>query len=93
VFWKNFFNYKGVIPTTSSGEAILSLKIHLKGLGFSIPKMTAAYDTDTRMAVEEIQARSGLITDGKVGPLTKIALYNEDKSLTIPRLVADSRGG
>jgi general secretion pathway protein A len=93
VFWKNFFNYKGVIPTTSTGEAIISLKIHLKALGFSIPEMTAAYDTDTRMAVEEIQARHGLDADGKVGPLTKIVLYNEDKSLTIPRLVAVSRGG
>jgi general secretion pathway protein A len=93
VFWKNFFNYQGVIPISSPGEAIISLKIHLKALGFPIREMTAAYDTDTRMAIQEIQARHGLDADGKVGPLTKMVLYNEDKSLNIPRLAAVAEKG
>ena len=84
IFWKNYYNYTGIIPISSPGEVILSLKVHLKALGFPIEKMTAAYDTTTRLAVEAIQARNGLDVDGMVGPMTKIALYNEDPSLNGP---------
>jgi general secretion pathway protein A len=86
IFWRNYFNYLGVIPISSPGEVILSLKVHLKAMGFPIQAMTAAYDTTTRMAVETIQARNGLTVDGMVGPMTKIAIYNEDPSLNSPVL-------
>ena len=86
ILWKNYFNYNGVIPISSPGEAIISLKAHLKSLGFPIEEMSAAYDAATRRAVETIQARNGLEVDGMVGPLTKIALYNTDASLAVPRL-------
>ena len=92
IFWKNYFNYTGVIPISSPGEVILSLKVHLKAKGFPIEAMTAAYDTTTRLAVETIQARNGLNVDGMVGPMTKIALYNEDPSLNGPRLAGGSPG-
>jgi general secretion pathway protein A len=88
IFWENHFDYRGSIPTSSPGESIVALKVHLKTLGFSIKEMDAAYDVDTRLAVETIQARHGLPVDGIVGPLTQIALYNEDRSLKIPRLTA-----
>ena len=86
IFWKNYFNYTGVIPISSPGEVILSLKVNLKAMGFPIQEMTAAYDTTTRLAVETIQARNGLAVDGMVGPMTKIALYNENPLLNGPRL-------
>ena len=92
IFWKNYFNYTGVIPISSPGEVILSLKVHLKAMGFPIEAMTAAYDAATRLAVETIQARNGLNVDGKVGPMTKIVLYNEDPSLKGPRLAGESPG-
>ncbi len=92
IFWKDYFNYTGVIPISSPGEVILSLKVYLKSKGFTIEAMTAAYDTTTRLAVETIQARNGLNVDGLVGPMTKIALYNEDPSLNGPRLAGGSRG-
>jgi general secretion pathway protein A len=92
IFWKNHYNYTGVIPISSPGEVILSLKVHLTAMGFPIQAMTAAYDTDTRLAVETIQARNGLDVDGMVGPMTKIVLYNEDPSLSGPRLDGGSPG-
>ncbi|MEE4111748.1 MAG: AAA family ATPase, partial [Desulfobacteraceae bacterium] len=92
IFWKNYFNYTGVIPISSPGEVILSLKAYLKAKGFYIESMTAAYDTTTRLAVETIQARNGLNVDGLVGPMTKIVLYNEDPSLNGPRLAGGSPG-
>ena len=87
VLWKNFYHFEGVIPITSPGEVIIALKMHLKTLGFPMSAMNAAYDIATRSAVETVQARHGLNPDGMVGPLTKIVLYNEDRSLDIPRLV------
>lgn len=92
ILWKNYFNYTGTIPISSPGEVILSLKVHLKTLGYAIQEMTTAYDTHTRLAIEAIQARNGLEVDGMVGPLTKIALYNEDHSLNVPRLTGFPRG-
>lgn len=91
ILWKNFFNYTGVIPTSSPGDVIVSLKVHLKRLGFTVEKMNAAYDSATHRAVETIQRRNGLQVDGIVGPMTKIVLYNEDRLLDIPRL-ADMPG-
>ena len=88
VLWKNFYHFEGVIPISSPGEVIIALKMYLKSLGFPISEMTAAYDIATRSAVETIQARHGLDADGMVGPLTKIVLYNEDRSLDIPRLIS-----
>lgn len=88
IFWKNYYNYTGVIPISSPGDVILSLKVHLKAMGFPISEISAAYDIATRQAVQAIQARHGLVVDGVVGPLTKIALYNEDRSLKVPQLVA-----
>jgi general secretion pathway protein A len=92
ILWKNFYDFTGVIPISSSGDVILSLKMHLKAMGFPIEEMSAAYDITTRSAVETIQARHGLVVDGMVGPQTKIALYNEDLSLTVPRLAGPPRG-
>ncbi len=93
IFWKNYYNYTGVIPISSPGEVVLSLKVHLKTLGYQIEAMTPAYDTTTRLAVEMIQARNGLDVDGMVGPLTKIVLYNEDQSLNGPRLAISAGAG
>jgi general secretion pathway protein A len=92
ILWKNYYHFDGVIPISSPGEVILSLKMHLKTLGFPIAEMTATYDATTRAAVETIQARHGLDADGMVGPLTKIVLYNEDRSLEMPRLTPTPKG-
>jgi general secretion pathway protein A len=86
VLWKNYFNYTGVVPINSPGDVILSLKGHLKALGYPVGAMDATYDIVTRETIERIQAQHGLQVDGMVGPQTKIVLYNEDKTLEIPRL-------
>lgn len=86
ILWKNHFNYTGVVPINSPGDVILSLKGHLKGLGFPVGAMDATFDIVTRETIERIQARHGLQVDGMVGPQTKIVLYNDDKTLEIPRL-------
>ena len=86
ILWKNHYNYTGVVPINSPGDVILSLKGHLKALGFPVGEMDATYDLVTRETIERIQARHGLDVDGMVGPQTKIVLYNDDETLEIPRL-------
>ena len=44
------------------------------------------FDNNTLLAVKKIQQKYGLREDGKVGPLTKIALYNEIEAFIKPSL-------
>jgi general secretion pathway protein A len=87
ILWKNFFVYKGTIPKTAPEESIIVLKMHLQDIGFNDIEISPFYDEPTKKAVRQIQRKHGLRPDGIVGPLTKIVLYNEKKSLKIPHLV------
>lgn len=86
ILWENIFSYKGIIPLTSPQESIIALKMHLLDMGYDKIKINPVYGDQTRAAVKEIQAKYGLKADGLVGPLTKIVLYNEKKSLKIPHI-------
>ncbi len=84
--WKDFYNLEGVIPVASTRETVLSLKMYLRTLGFPITDTSASFDAVTREAIDTIQTRHGLDADGRVGPLTKIVLYNDNRTLKIPHL-------
>ena len=56
------------------------------GVGFDHIDISPHYDGDTEQAIKQIQEKYGLQTDGIVGPLTKIALFNEKKSLSGPHI-------
>ncbi|MGB9500176.1 MAG: AAA family ATPase [Dissulfuribacterales bacterium] len=86
VFWKNFYNYRGTIPLTSLGESVITLKLHLRDIGYPQIKISGTYDLETQTAIKDIQAKHHIPVDGYVGPLTKIVLYNEKSSLVIPHL-------
>jgi general secretion pathway protein A len=86
VFWKNFYNFQGTIPLDAPGESVITLKLHLRDIGYQHINISGKYDMATRMAINAIQARHGIPIDGYVGPLTKIVLYNEKSSLDIPHL-------
>jgi len=92
VLWENFYKYRGTIPLNSPGDSVITLKMHLREVGFTDLELNAAYDEDTRSAVRAIQARHGIPVDGYVGPLTKMVLYNEKPSLSIPHLDQAPRG-
>jgi len=92
VLWENFYHYRGIIPLHAAGDSVITLKMHLRDLGFADLDINAAYDDRTRSAVRAVQARHGIPVDGYVGPLTKMVLYNEQKGLKIPHLDT-GRGG
>jgi len=58
-------------------------------LGYREVDITPTYDDKTAKAIKQVQRRHRIPVDGVVGPLTKIALYNEKAALNIPRLVEE----
>ena len=85
--WKNFLSIWGTIPLHAYRDSIITLKLLLQDLGYKNIAITDEYDDRTRQIVEEIQAKYGIPVDGFVGPLTKIILYREKKSLEMPHLM------
>ena len=86
VLWKNFRTYAGTIPLNAPIDSIISLKIHLRDIGFNEIEINSFYDEETKKAVKLIQGKHGIPVDGVVGPLTKIVLYNEEELLNIPHI-------
>jgi general secretion pathway protein A len=84
--WKNFLSIWGTIPMRSSKDSIITLKLLLHELGFGNVEMNDEYDSWTRNAIEQIQAKYGIPVDGFVGPLTKIILYREKTTFEMPHL-------
>jgi general secretion pathway protein A len=84
--WKNFFAYKGTIPLTAPQDSVIKLKMHLQDIGFNRIEINPVFDDYAKQAVKQVQKKNGLRPDGIVGPLTKIVLYNEKKSLNIPHI-------
>jgi general secretion pathway protein A len=86
VAWKDFLNLPGTLSSQNSGDSVLTLKMFMHDLGYKELDITPTYDDKTAKAIKQVQRRHGILVDGVVGPLTKIALYNEKTTLTIPRL-------
>lgn len=84
--WKNFFALTGTIPLDSPNDSIITLKMLLQDIGFNEVEISPDYDEQTRQAVKQIQKKHGITVDALVGPLTKMVLYNEKKSLEVPHL-------
>ena len=84
--WKNFLSIWGTIPSRSSKDSIITLKLLLHELGFGNVILNDKYDTWTRNAIEKVQAKYGIPVDGFVGPLTKIILYREKDTFEMPSL-------
>jgi general secretion pathway protein A len=86
VSWKDFLNLPGILSFQNSGDSVLTLKMFMHELGYKDLDITPTYDANTAKAIKQVQRKHGIQADGVVGPLTKIALYNEKAALNIPRL-------
>jgi general secretion pathway protein A len=84
--WKNFLSLTGTIPLNASMDSIVTLKMLIRDIGFNEIEISPVYDQRTRLAVKQIQEKNGINVDALVGPLTKIVLYNENKTLQIPHI-------
>jgi general secretion pathway protein A len=86
VSWKDFLNLPHTLSAQNSGDSVLTLKMFMHELGYKEVDVTPAYDDKTARVIKQFQRKHGILVDGVVGPLTKMALYNEKASLNIPRL-------
>ena len=86
LLWKNFAAIQGTISQSSRNESVRALKQLLHDLGNRNIVVNQEFDDKTLEAVKKIQQKYGLREDGKVGPLTKIALYNENETFNKPSL-------
>jgi type II secretory pathway predicted ATPase ExeA len=87
LLWKNFAGINGTVVHGNRNEATKALKQLLYDLGHKEVVVNQEFDDNTLLVVKKIQQKYGLREDGKVGPLTKIALYNENKAFKKPSLV------
>jgi general secretion pathway protein A len=88
VAWKDFLDLPGTVSPQSPGDSVLTLKMFMHELGYKDLDITPIYDLKTAKAIKQVQRDHGIAADGVVGPMTKIALYNEKAAFNIPR-VAD----
>lgn len=87
IFWKDFYNYHGNIPSDAPKESVFTLKMLLRDIGYPQIKLDQEYDDITIETVKRIQEKHGIEVDGIVGSKTKIVIYNENKKLDIPHIV------
>ncbi|MFP4306636.1 MAG: AAA family ATPase [Desulfococcaceae bacterium] len=89
--WRNFYGLEGIIPRNAPDDAVVTLKMMLRDIGFADLEPTAVFDEKTRQAIQYLQEKHQVAVDGAVGPQTKIILYNElAEPLSIPRLRSES---
>jgi len=86
VVWRDFVSLPAVIREGHGGASVYWLQSTLAELGFYGASPTGRYDPPTRRAVRAFQSSRGLASDGRVGPRTKMALYDALGDFAIPRL-------
>jgi general secretion pathway protein A len=92
IVWRDFVSLPAVIKEGHAGSAVYWLQRTLADLGFYEASPSGLYDDPTRSAVRAFQASRGLSADGRVGPHTKMALYDALGEFAFPRLRARGAG-
>ena len=88
IVWKNYLGFEGTIPFSYPKGSVIMLKMMLRDIGYDNVELTPVYDKQTQVIIKNLQQKHGIKADGFVGPLTKIALYNEKEDFPAPRLIA-----
>jgi len=86
LIWKNYLDLQGAISKNSRSGSVKNLKQLLRDLGYQKISVNQSIDEETLLIIKNIQKKYGLREDGIVGPLTKIAIYNESDIFKKPTL-------
>lgn len=92
VIWRNYARLNYVNTLDAQGPAVERLQAQLARAGLLKGPASGHYDLATVQAVTRLQARRGLVQDGRVGPQTLVVLYQEAPGFAPPRL-AGAEGG
>jgi general secretion pathway protein A len=86
VIWRDFEGLPPVLRWGFRGPAVEWLQRSLAELGYLQTPATGEYDGATVGAVRAFQTDRGLLSDGEVGPRTKMALYRALEDYPSPSL-------
>ncbi len=84
--WRDFESLPGMIVPGARGDSVTWLQESLAALGLYSGAPSGRYDATTLTAVRALQQVSRQRVDGKVGPITKIRLYQMVGGYDVPRL-------
>ena len=86
VFWIDFEQLGELLRPGDSGSQVVWLQAGLQTLNFYKGDLTGVFDPVTEEAVRTFQQANNLLTDGVVGPKTKLVLYGNLHLYPMPRL-------
>jgi len=87
LFWNDVDGLGPLLAEGAAGPEVERLHLLLRDAGRSGAGEGEVFDANTAAAVAAFQEEMGLLADGKVGPLTIIALYRAGLPGAMPRLV------
>jgi hypothetical protein len=91
LFWRDFEDLGATLGKGSTGPAVTRLQRLLARLGVYAGPLTGVFGDDTEAAVVTFQRRRRLFADGRVGQLTRIALYDAVPGYAQPRLLDEAQ--
>ncbi len=86
VFWRDVESLPPLMTPTGRGTGVRWLQTSLIELGYLAGDPSGYFDPGTERALRAFQEDYALGADGRVGPITKMALYRSLPRYEIPRL-------
>ena len=87
LFWNDVDGLGPLLAEGAAGPEVERLHLLLRDAGRSGAGVGEVFDANTAAVVASFQEEMGLLADGKVGPLTIIALYRAGLPGAMPRLL------
>jgi general secretion pathway protein A len=88
VVWRDYAGLPHIVDAGDEGPHVEWLQRALARAGYYLADPNGSFDAETLSAVRAFQAASGIAADGRVGPMTKIRIYQNLGEQIIPALLA-----
>ena len=89
VVWRDYAGLPRIVDVGDEGPHVEWLQHALARTGHYFGAPNGSFDVETLSAVRAFQTSSGIAADGRVGPMTKIRIYQELGERVIPILLAN----
>jgi general secretion pathway protein A len=89
VVWRDYAGLPPLVDAGDQGPHVEWLQRALGRIGHYLGVPSGSFDPQTLSAVRAFQISSGIAADGRVGPMTKISIYQELGEHIIPILLAN----
>ncbi len=89
VVWRDYAGLPRIVDAGDEGPHVEWLQRALGRTGHYLGAPSGSFDAQTLSAVRAFQTSSGIAADGRVGPMTKIRIYQELGEHIIPILLAN----